>query len=355
MKSKKMRGIFVALIIIIVAGISFFYIHNQRAQQGTTVYTQSELKKILKKKYPDFYQYTRLDEAGQNFIIPNLNHTTTLNKQGVVVSAKDMDPQGLALADNYLLISAYDRHHQNNSVIYVLDKDTRKFIKTIVLKGHPHAGGLAYDAENKDLWITTVNGKKHAQISSIGLDKIENYNVKNTKKPITYKQSINLGTIPEASFVSYHKNSLFIGFFDKKKDGLLARYSVNENGTLDIDKNKTLKVLKQRKLAQPEQTYSLDSKMQGIAFYKDKILLSKSYGPKSSHILVFNAPTNGFDFNLDTKPLKDIPAPPYLEQLASNDETIFSIFESGTAKYRKNTKIVRLNRILELNADKLIQ
>lgn len=53
-----------------------------------------------------------------------------------------MTPQGITVAGKYILITAYDGAHKHASVIYVLDKKTGNYIKTVQVKGKPHLGGL---------------------------------------------------------------------------------------------------------------------------------------------------------------------------------------------------------------------
>ena len=79
------------------------------------------------------------------YIIPGLRYTRTfLNAEGTKQAVcTSMTPQGLAVTDEYVLVSAYCHTEKHNSVIYVINKETHRFIKEVVLPGLPHVGGLA--------------------------------------------------------------------------------------------------------------------------------------------------------------------------------------------------------------------
>ena len=60
-------------------------------------------------------------------------------------------------AEGYLLISAYCHTHRHNSVIYVLDLETHKYIKEIVLQGRSHVGAIAYDPVHRNVWVASYD------------------------------------------------------------------------------------------------------------------------------------------------------------------------------------------------------
>ena len=76
------------------------------------------------------------------YIIPGLRYTRTfLNAEGTKQAVcTSMTPQGLAVTDEYVLVSAYCHTEKHNSVIYVINKETHRFIKEVVLPGLPHVG-----------------------------------------------------------------------------------------------------------------------------------------------------------------------------------------------------------------------
>ena len=88
------------------------------------------------------------------YIIPGLKSTRTLltSECDMPAMCTTMTPQGLAVTEDYVFVSAYCHAKKHNSVIYMIDKESHRFIKEIVLPGQPHVGGLAYDSEHQNLW-----------------------------------------------------------------------------------------------------------------------------------------------------------------------------------------------------------
>ena len=76
------------------------------------------------------------------YIIPGLKYTRTfLSAQGSKKAVcTSMTPQGLAITPEYVLISAYCHTGKHNSVIYVINKETHRFIKEVVLPGTAPCG-----------------------------------------------------------------------------------------------------------------------------------------------------------------------------------------------------------------------
>ena len=85
-----------------------------------------------------------------------------------------MTPQGIAVVSKYILLTAYDGNHTHASVIYVLDKKSGKYIKTIQVSGRPHLGGIAYDPVAKNIWVTSKMGKSSA-LASFSLKEMKAY------------------------------------------------------------------------------------------------------------------------------------------------------------------------------------
>ena len=111
-----------------------------------------------------------------------------------------MTPQGLAVTEDYVLVSAYCSTQKHNSVIYVIDKEKHNFIKEVILPGQPHVGGLAYDPEHKLLWYSSnINGI--AQAVSIKMDTIEAYDYDDSHLPVDTFQIVSLYGIVRDSFM----------------------------------------------------------------------------------------------------------------------------------------------------------
>ncbi len=59
---------------------------------------------------------------------------STGEEEGDSDQTEDMTPQGLSFLEDYVVISAYSNGGGFNSVLWVLDKKTGEYIKTIVFQ-----------------------------------------------------------------------------------------------------------------------------------------------------------------------------------------------------------------------------
>lgn len=156
--------------------------------RGAAVYTLRGQKQMLSQK--EDFSYFAFDGREKEkeygtYVIPGLKNTRTLlTKKGATPAmCTSMTPQGLAVTEDYVLVSAYCSTQKHNSVIYVIDKEKHNFIKEVILPGQPHVGGLAYDPEHKLLWYSSnINGI--AQAVSIKMDTIEAYDYDDSHLPV---------------------------------------------------------------------------------------------------------------------------------------------------------------------------
>lgn len=207
--------------------------------------------------------------------LPGLAHTLTYDSWELAdVVETTMVPQGVAASGKYVFVSAYDGSHAANSVVYVMDRATGELVKTLVLAGQSHVGGLAYDDRTDHLWVATRRGKK-AQVSSLALADIEAYEDGSTK-PIAYAQQLVLAQPKQASFVEYFEGSLYVGYFTVEGTGSLYRYRLLQDGTLD-----------QEVADQATTVSTLPPRAQGITFTTDYVLVSQSWGNAASTLYVY--------------------------------------------------------------------
>ncbi|MGM0241009.1 hypothetical protein [Enterococcus sp. AZ103] len=350
----------IGTVFILIAGIVggiLFWQHFDSMEGNATgepIYSFSQQKHLLKKNYPDFYNYLKLDNNNDAPVIPELLSTSTIKvSNNSAAKSTAMDPQGVVRAEDYLLVSAYSRDYAHNSVILVIDARTGSQVKTVVLPSTAHVGGITYDDVNKNIWLCTSSGEGAGEISAISYDHLAADDFASSRQPIEFDQSYDLGNITQASFITYNNNGLFIGYFAQSGDGLLLFYSINSDGTLDFDTSNKLTLPDGESLAKPEQTYPLSKKIQGIMVYKNMIVLSKSFGAKDSEIQVFKF-TNNKNINLDATPDLTIVTPPYMEQISDYNQTGYVVFESGANHYRTNKMIVKVDRILQLDLVKIL-
>lgn len=343
-----------SVFILGLAGCSNREADNGKSQTNVkpTLYSLDEQKEELE-KMPMFYDlaFSNDKKDSGTYVVPGLIKTETLkaNRAGKPEISDGLDPQGVTVTEDYVLISAYSHEKEYNSVIYVLDKKTHSYIKTVVLDGSPHVGGIIYDPANQNIWV--CNDKKNAstaRISSISLSDLKKYRFSKGYEPIEYSQTIDLTDLNKASFIGYKDHALYIGDFSDKRQGKLNRYTLNKQGTV--------KQTSDRKIAvedEPDQTDNINKKIQGVTFYKTNILFSQSYGPEKSKILIYNDEKDSLSLKEDL--VKEIETPPYLEQIYSKGNSLYTIFESGTKRFRKNNKIIKVDRVLQLDEQKLLE
>lgn len=323
-----------------------------------TLYTLEEQRDVLK-KYSEFYSYTYLEKEVEKewgtYVVPGLISTETLalDKIGKGSISKTMDPQGVTVTEKYVLISAYSHDKKHNSVIYVLDKFSHKYIKTVVLRGKPHVGGITYDTKAQNIWVCSITPEGKAEIVSISLEDLENYQLSPDYEPVSYNQAITLKEIKRASYITYAENALFVGYFSDKHEGIIEKFLMDETGKFIEEVNHRSVLTTQKATATPDDINKVTHGIQGITFYKEYMLLSQSYGPKSSKIFIYED-IGGEEILLDKDALKVIEVPAYLEQITADQGQLYSIFESGTKRYRDEEGITKVDRVLKLDLERLI-
>jgi hypothetical protein len=166
-----------------------------------------------------------------------------------------MCPQGLTFAENYLLVSAYDLTGEENSVLYVMDKASKKLLTTLILPSKPHAGGICYDGYN--IWVT--NGSK---VSSILFSEVDAAAKSGQPYvPVKYNtvNPLNITT----SYITYYNNKLWVGTYNELQTTYLYSYSIDNKETSPV-------LTKAEAILMP-------TRVQGIAFSKiGTLILSRS-------------------------------------------------------------------------------
>ena len=115
--------------------------------------------------YQNYQEFAQLYVQQYATAIPGLAHTD-VNGQDCTT----MVPQGICIAGDYMIISAYDASGQCDSVLYVLSNTnpaSRKYLTTLVLPNKAHVGGIAFDGSY--LWVS--NGR---DVSSIQYTELVN-------------------------------------------------------------------------------------------------------------------------------------------------------------------------------------
>ena len=207
-------------------------------------------------EFQNSWAYSKLEFFGTNvdfsksIVIPGL---ATTNVGGF--SSTSMCPQGIAFAEDYLLLTAYDIAGEENSVVYVMDKASGELLTTVILPVKAHVGGITYDGT--DIWITIDN-----TVSSLPFAKVQKAaKVKRSSVYIDFEAICELG-VP-VSFVTYYDDKLWVGYYNELKSTRMYSFMIS-------NKKDTPSLTKVDSILMP-------TRVQGIAFTDDGyLILSRS-------------------------------------------------------------------------------
>ena len=268
--------------------------------------------------------------------IPGLETTNVAGK-----SCSAMTPQGLCVTEDYIFVSAYcaaekyikeleenkdygsnaeklqaeKNHKTHNSVIYIIDRENGEYIKNIVLSDSNHVGGLATDG--KAIYIAKSSDN---QISIITLKSIEKaVKSKSLSVKVNYDYTVDCGCT--ASFVTYYKDTLWVGVFNEENNGMLKSFSVDS---------------KSYKLT-PKLVLEIPAKANGACFTELNgevcLAVSTSYGRKNvSQLYLFGVSDYGTKNMMITENAKYI-LPPLAQNICIFDGRVYSIYESAATCY----------------------
>jgi len=311
-----------------------FYIIAKRQYNGEIYESQSDIQSVLMEQIPatsntpllypteeDFYNswayqklttfFSKYVKYDKSYAIPGL---ITTNVGGF--SSTRMCPQGLTFASDYLLMSAYDLAGEENSVIYVVGKNSKELLTTLILPSKPHVGGLAFDGSN--VWLTI--GSRVAAIPISVIKKAAKSNEPYVY--VDYSKVIAVGFT--ASYCSYYDGKLWIGTYNELQSTNMYSFVIDDK---DTDPKLTKK-----------DTIVMPNRVQGVAFTDDgTLIISRScqtntnmrgflrqidvYKPK------FSKPVDG------TIPLGDlvnsVSLPSMNEGIAINGKYLYVTYESA--------------------------
>lgn len=335
---KKMIMLVTLICTVICALFSIFAPPPDGTPTSTGYRYDAAFEKAVK-KYADFAAYY---EPSYLPAVPGLKHTNIDGK-----ACTDMVPQGLCLAGEYLLITAYDAEEENNSVVYVLSntgEDRGGYLTTLVLPNINHVGGITFDGSY--VWIAqsgdrTLKGFSYEtlQRTAAGVNSVRvDYEITSGK------------LLKTASLVSFYDGLLWVGTFAEKESGILYGYKAEISGD-------TAAMTAVRSMELPAQT-------QGVSFERiggrTLLLTSCSYGRKNDSRLhvyspSYDKPSENGDITLG-EAVRILTLPPMLEEIASDGTYTYCLFESAATKYSTvpfNRCLYPVDRIVPLRTAEL--
>lgn len=301
----------------ISAVVSFFYRLEQTSSVDNITSTDYRYNKEFEQTLNRYRTFKSMYQEEYSSAIPGLAATDVMGS-----ISNQMVPQGICVAKDYMLVTAYDSSGAN-SVMYVLSNknpQNRQLLTTIVLPDANHVGGVAFDGER--VWIAKSTTRK---CSVIDYDVIET--AVNTSKGSyfldNYTQNVDCGAV--ASFIEYHNNRIWVGTYSNRTSGM---------GTLrsyDIVEGDELQLVKQEQISIPGfangvsfmecdgKTYMAVSTSQGRYFHSDIYFYQVVKDLNSDGNLYYNYNSCKF--------------PPMAEEFVCDGTNTYFLFESSATCY----------------------
>ena len=296
-------------------------------------YTAQFNKTLSNKRYARFQEMFRAQESTA---MPGLACTDILGQ-----NCADMVPQGICVAGEYMLISAYDHGNRDRagryrSVIYVLSNkkpQQRKYLTTIVLPDVNHVGGLAYDG--RYVWVAKSTTKCCSAIDKRIIEKAV-ASGQNSYELTAYTATVDCGMT--ASFLTCYDNMLWVGDFVSRKNGVgsLVGFDISGRGA-------DLRLQKKEALAIPH--YANGAQFVRYAG-KNCLAVVTSYSRYADSKVNIYEVYKGHDNATKKRKVADFAMPPMAEELVSDGKLIYAIFESGATEYSA-PKYERCNNLVD--------
>ncbi len=268
--------------------------------------------------------------------IPGLSSTQV----GETESCEAMVPQGMCLTEKYMLISAYDSthkikknskfkgtdycHDRHQSVIYVLDRDSKEFLTTLTLHNSTcHVGSIAY---NDDDGIVYIADSDNNYIWEVGIREIRKAVRAKKEKDHPYeielKDYFTVENRPSA--ICYYREHIYVGEY--------ANFAAANNSRMlayDSDGRRT-----------EEDAIPLPCYTQGIAFAEmggeTYMFVSTSKGRYvTSNLYIYNVERSRNRVLAVNYEVNEVRFPNMSEDIVINGDCLYSCYESAANFYHK--------------------
>lgn len=334
----------IALITLLCVALCTLFSLLAPPPDGTPTSTGYRYEAGFEKAVGKYADFAACYEPSYLPAVPGLKHT---NIDGTVCT--DMVPQGLCIAGDYLLITAYDAKEAHNSVVYVLSHaggNRGEYLATLVLPNRNHAGGIAFDGSL--IWIAQSSDKTLKGFSYETLQRAVASGADSVR--VEYEISTDK-LLKTASLVTYYDGLLWVGTFAEKESGILYGYQAEING--DIAATTAVRFME------------LPAQTQGVSFVqeggKTALLTNCSYGRKNDarlHVYypAYDAPADSGEIALG-EAARILTLPPMLEEIDSDGDYTYCLFESAATKYSTvplNRCLYPVDRIVPLRTAELI-
>ncbi|MDD3279639.1 MAG: hypothetical protein PHG16_12295 [Lachnospiraceae bacterium] len=310
----------VAILLLLAAGtgiyLGYVYVVRMKFEPPTSltetntnaaIYQLNELKDVLA-QFDDFYTTAERNNLKNTkdygtYIIPGMKATKGIElESGKVDMCTSMTPQSIAVTSDYLIVSAYCHTKKHSSVLYVIDKVSHEYVKTVVLPGHSHVGGLAYDSDTHTIW---VSGRKAgvSYANSYSLEAIEDYSLDEAQSPLSFMQMVPLIQLKQNSFMTYRDHALYAGYFSQSGEGVLYKYTLGADGRLES--SKPVESVDKAQITNDDSEKMKEKAAEEAASSASTSLLSESTSLSSSSSDSVKAKSKAADSSLADSSLKD--------------------------------------------------
>ena len=298
--------------------------------------TEKQMKRIMGLRFR-----TLSRKVKRSYVIPGLKAAESLQGEfRALVMCTSMTPQGLCVTEDYLFITAYCHTGKHNSVLFMLDRVTGDYIKTIILGGKAHVGGAAYDPVHRNVWISGGTGDV-AKAVCYSLESLEEYD-SSSHEPLTAVHNYTLASIARSSYMTYVDGFLLVGLFRRNGRAELEWFRIAEDGGLYT------KLLtsydEQHEIVMMDYMSTTPESIQGLAYEEPEYLFSKSYGIFDSIVRGFRTDEIETDFMIEEAVFAKR-FPQKLEQICVADGEFYCLFESAAYAYSMQPAI-KIDRVL---------
>ena len=331
-------GGMILLLAVVLPGITVQA--TAKTNEETLVYTSTE--SVLNKSYEElidslnqsvFEDYLATLEWGASYIIPGINNTNIRNEE----SCNGMIPQGLCVAGDYLLISAYDMSHRvtmdtehksevkQKSVLYVMDVVSQTYLTTMTLDTKCHVGALAYNPDDEVIYVADSANHMVQMLSIEQIVECVKDGQDSKSEVVKFQEGAidTLGYTP--SFLAYYQEHLYVGQFARcKQEEWFSNRMV---------------VFKRDGTMVEQDTIAIPYYAQGVAFadWKNKtyMLVSASYGRHRTGKLYVYETKQQRDGSLRRKrKVGEFVCPNMSEDIDVQGDRIYTCYESASNFYR---------------------
>ena len=240
-------------------------------------------------------------------------------------------PQGLCIIRNKVYVTCYKIDHSKSVIIEYNFDGTRN--RVIELENRAHVGGIGYNKKYNLVFICDTKGRVSAYKNST-FEKIKSFEV--STPPGSYLMERG-GLV--SSYLTVENEKLYVSRFNRLKKGIIKIFDI--------------KKIKDDYELEYNNEFIVPTKVQGLTFYDDYLILSKSYGKLfGSKLLIYKYDEEKNNY---VKPNIKLILPPMLEQIIIHeDNNLVLLFESSSLKYRNGCRCI-IPDIVSLDISKVIK